>query len=356
MNQLETDFIKTLKKEKPNSVPIYCPGYPEWEFLKIYQDLYNIKIGPANLTLIEKDYDIIKKMGFNAISLWDFRRGKGGYWINKQVRVDGWGRIYKNDWYLWDGVFKDDKTIDNWEHLQLPSKENLRLLEKFLPKLKKELNIVLSLPGLFEKTWQSMGLIYFSKCLKKDNLFFIQKVVDFFSDYIKSLILTLENIGVELFLIADDCGYKNHEFIPKIMWKRLFFEKYYDIVNSIHNHNKLVILHSDGYISNLIDLFIEIGFDAIQSLEPSAGVDIFSLFKEFTNRTCFIGNLDISFLTYGTPIQIKNYVIKLISKAKETNTPLIIGPTQQINAIVKPENIRFMIETAKNYNLLENKF
>ncbi|MFX0018170.1 MAG: uroporphyrinogen decarboxylase family protein [Promethearchaeota archaeon] len=350
MNQLETDFVKTLKKETTDSVPIYCPGYPELDFLKSYQDLYNIEIDPTKFILIEKDYDIIKKMGFDAISLWDFRRGKGGYQINKQVRVDGWGRIYKNDWYFWDGVFKDEKTIDNWEHLKLPSKESLRLLEKFLPKLKHELSIALSLPGLFEKTWQSMGFIYFSKCVKKNNLSFIQKVVDFFSDYIKSLISTLEHIGVELFLVADDCGYKNNEFIPKSMWKRLFFENYYDIVNSIHNHNKLVILHSDGYISNLIDTFIEIGFDGIQSLEPSAGVNIFSLFKRFMNRICFIGNLDISFLAFGTPVQIKNYVIKLLSKAKETTTPLIVSPTQQINAIAKPENIRTMIETVKSYN------
>ncbi|MFX1259199.1 MAG: uroporphyrinogen decarboxylase family protein [Promethearchaeota archaeon] len=356
MNLLETDFVKTLKKEKTDSVSIYCPGYPELDFLKKYQDLYNIEIGPTNLTLIEKNYEIIKKMGFDAISLWDFRRRKGGYQISKQVRVDGWGRLYKNDWYLWDGVFKDEKTIENWEHLQLPSKENLRLLEKFLPKLKNKLNLVLSLPGLFEKTWQSMGFIYFSKCLKKNNLSVIQKVVDFFSDYLERLILTLENVGADLFLVADDCGYKNNEFIPKAMWKKLFSENYHNIVNSIHDHNKLVILHSDGYVSNLIDIFIEIGFDAIQSLEPSAGVDIISLFEEYNNRICFIGNLDISFLAYGTPIQIKNYVIKLISKAEETNTPLIISPTQQIDAIVKPENLRIMIETAKNYNLLKNNF
>jgi len=84
-------------------------------------------------------------------------------------------------------------------------------------------------------------------------------------------------------------------------------------------------------------------------LESSAGVNIFSLFEKFTNRICFIGNLDISFLAYGTPIQIKKYVIKLLSKAKETTTPLIVSPTQQINTIIKPENIRVMIETVKNY-------
>ena len=351
MNRLETDFIKTLKKKQTSTIPLYCPGYPEMEFLEQYQNLYKPEINNKNLILNEKNYELIKKMGFNAISLWDFRRGEGGYQINKRLRVDGWGRIYRNNWYQWDGVFKDEKTIDNWEHLRLPAKEYLKKFEIILPYLKKELDIILSLPGLFEKTWQSMGLIHFSKCLKKNNLSLIEKVIEFFSEYIKNLIIALTKIGVNLFIIADDCGYKNNEFIPKATWKKLFFENYRIMTNFIHNQNDLIILHSDGYISNLIDVFIDIGFDAIQGLEPNAGVDIFSLFKKFSDKITFIGNLDISFLIYGNPIQIKNYVIKLITKAKESNTPLIISPTQQINALVKPENIRSMITTTKYYQI-----
>jgi hypothetical protein len=352
MNQLETDFNKVLKRKKSPNIPIYCPGYPEIAFLNNYTNLYKVEVKSSDLILKKKNFEMIKRIGFDAISLWDFRRGKGGYQIDKQIKVDGWGRVYKNEWYLWDGVFKNENIIDNWEHLHIPSKEDLALLERILPKLKQNLNIILSLPGLFEKTWQSMGFTYFSRCLKRHNFSLIYRVIDFFSDYLKKLILTLQKIGVDLFLVADDCGYKRNEFISSHLWKNLFFKQYQEIVNNIHHKNNLIILHSDGYISNLMDIFVEIGFDAIQSLEPSAGVDIFQLFEKFSSKTCFIGNLDNTIhLSYGTEAQVKTYISKLIRKARENNVNLIISPTQQINARVKPENIKMMIETTKSFNL-----
>lgn len=351
MGQLETDFIKVLKRKATSIVPLYCPGYPEIEFLNKYIDLYKVDVKPSDLTLNQKNLEVIKRIGFDALSLWEFRRGKGGYQVNEQIRVDGWGRVYKDDWYLWDGVFKDENTIDNWEHLQPPSNEDLALLEKMLPKIKKRLDIVLSLPGLFEKTWQSMGFIYFSKCLKNENFSLIYSVIDFFSEYLKKLISILNKVGVDLFLVADDCGYKKNEFISVKLWKKLFFEHYQEIVTSIHNRKNLIILHSDGYISNLMEIFVEIGFDAIQSLEPSADVNIFQLFEKFANKMCFIGNLDNTIhLTYGIENKVKTYVSKLIKKARESKVSLIISPTQQINAKVIPENIKIMIDTTKSYN------
>ncbi|MFX0032026.1 MAG: uroporphyrinogen decarboxylase family protein [Promethearchaeota archaeon] len=353
MKQFETDFINVLKRKKSSSIPLYCPGYPEIDFLNKYINLYEIEIKSSDIILNQKNFEIIKRMGFDSISLWDFRCGEGGYNINDNTTVDGWGRIIKNNWYLWDGVFKNINTIDNWEHLSLPSKEDLTLLESKLPKLKEKLNIVLSLPGLFEKTWQSMGFIYFSRCLKNQDFSLIYRVIDFFSEYLKKLISTLQKIGVDLFLVADDCGYKKNEFISTNLWKKLFLERYQELVTKIHNKNNLIILHSDGYISNLMDIFVEIGFDAIQSLEPSAGVDIFQLFEKFTDKICFIGNLDISIhLTFGNTSQIKSYILKLIEKAKQNNVSLIVSPTQQINTRVKPENVKAMIETTKTFDLL----
>ncbi len=100
----------------------------------------------------------------------------------------------------------------------------------------------------------------------------------------------------------------------------------------------------------MIDNFIELGFDAVQSLEPNSGVDIFSFFKTYTNQICFIGNLDIStLLTFGTPLEVRAYIEKLIEKAKKFNSYLIISPTQQISYSVKPENIKTMIETTINF-------
>ncbi|MFX0003596.1 MAG: uroporphyrinogen decarboxylase family protein [Promethearchaeota archaeon] len=347
MHEHKTDFVKALSKEFTSRIPLYCTGYPELEFIDQYIDQYNLKTNNVDLILNNKNYTIIEQMGFDAISLWDFRRGEGGYNLDAERRVDGWGRIYKGDWYLWDGVFRSEKIIQDWEHLKLPSKENLKKLKIFLKRSNTCLEFVYSLPGLFEKTWQSMGFNYFAKCLKRNNLNFIKDVVQFFTDYIKKLIKLLQAAEAKTFLITDDFGYKNRTFIPKELWKRLFYKSYSEIINLIHQMNQKIIIHSDGYISDMIGIFIDLGLDGVQSLEPNAGVDIFSLFKKYGNKICFIGNLDISLLSFGTPQEVKTYTTKLITKAKENYCSLIVSPSQQINKKCKPININTMIEMTK---------
>ena len=345
-----TNFARVLSKEYVNTIPLYCTGYPEKEFIQNYLKLYDIKkVKIENLILDQQDYNIIQQMGFDAISLWNYRRGKGGYPLSDQLRVDGWGRIYKEEWYTWEGIFKDEEIIKQWNHLNFPPKEKLKELELFLKNVHDNLDIVLSLPGLFEKTWQSMGFKFFAKSLQS-NINLIVKISNFFLEYVKKLVKILQSIGVRFFIVADDVGYKNREFIPKQIWKRLFFKSYQELIHMIHKENQKVILHSDGYISDMIDLFIELGFDAVQSLEPNSGVNIFKLFQKFENKICFIGNLDITLLSFGTPFQVKSYVKKLIKKAKEFRSPLIISPTQQINSKVNPKNVKIMIDTVKEFN------
>jgi uroporphyrinogen decarboxylase len=346
MSHHKSNFIKALSKEPTREIPIYCTGYPESQFIDNYITQYNLKVEKNNLILNDKNYSIIKLIGFDAISLWDFRRGKGGFVHNDQIRVDGWGRLYKGNWYMWDGVFKNEEMIENWEHLNLPSEENFINLRNFLDRTNNNFEFAISLPGLFEKTWQSMGLKFFAKCLKK-NVEFINRVLSFFSNYLKTLIKAIQLTGATTFLIADDIGYKKRTFIPKEIWRKLFFEEYKEIIHMIHQKTHYVILHSDGYISDMISTFIDLGFDAIQSLEPSAGVDIFNLFKKFKNQICFIGNLDMSLLSFGTPQEVKAYTEKLITKAKKYHCPLVVSPSQQINRKCVPKNINVVIETAK---------
>ncbi|MFW9828539.1 MAG: uroporphyrinogen decarboxylase family protein [Candidatus Thorarchaeota archaeon] len=340
------NFLKALSKEIPTEIPLYCTGYPEIEFIENYIKQYDLKINENILLLNNKNYSIIKKMGFDAVSLWDYRRGEGGFFLENNRKVDSWGRIYSGEWYLWDGVFKSEDIISEWNHLNFPSQEKLLELKSFLIKDKNDLEYVISLPGLFEKTWQSMGFYYFSKCLKK-NQKLIEFTIDYFYNYLKELIIRLQNTGAYIFLVADDFGYKNRIFIPKEILIKLFFERYRRIVELIHRKNQFVILHSDGYISDLIEYFIDLEFDAVQSLEPNAGVNIFSLFKRYNNQICFIGNLDISLLSFGNPIQVKCYVMNLIRKAKQYNCSLVISPTQQINSKCQTKNINTMIKTTK---------
>ncbi|MEJ2280049.1 MAG: uroporphyrinogen decarboxylase family protein [Candidatus Lokiarchaeota archaeon] len=234
-------FLKVLNGETNGSIPLYCTGYPEHEFIIQYRKKYSIYNRESDMILNKKDYS-------NK--------------TNHSTKVDGWGRVFKGDWYTWEGVFKNPEILDNWKYLILPSNEKIEKLKKFLSINRKDLNYILSLPGLFEKTWQSMGFVFFSKCLKK-NQELIFKVVKFFHTYIENLVKSLKKANVKVFLIADDLGYKNRTFLPKDIWEFFFLQDYMDLVEYIKKDNESnVILHSDGYISSMMDLFIEIGFDA----------------------------------------------------------------------------------------------
>ena len=75
MNLNKTDFLKALSKEITTQIPIYCTGYPESEFINNYINQYRLKINSKEIELNQKNYNFIDQMGFNTISLWDFRRG-----------------------------------------------------------------------------------------------------------------------------------------------------------------------------------------------------------------------------------------------------------------------------------------
>jgi uroporphyrinogen decarboxylase len=348
---MENSFLTSLKRNKTeNKIPLYCTGYPEEKFIRIYKRKYGLKTTNSQMVLNGKDYSLIKGIGFDAVSLWEYRRGEGGYLIEdsrRNLRVDGWGRIYHKDWYTWKGCFTNEETLENWTHLTLPSKKKLKKLKEFLYKNEDTFNYVLSIPGLFEKTWQSMGFVLFSKSIK-NNQKIISSVIEFFQNYLFKLITVLKEAGASVFLFADDIGYKRRTFIQKSLWDQFFQKPYKELVDYIKKDNHYIILHSDGFISNMIESFIEIGFDAIQGLEPNAGVDIFSLFKTYGSDICFIGNVDVStHLTFGKKEDVAQYIAKLKKYAREYNAFLIVSPTQQIHSKVKPQNLKTMINATK---------
>jgi len=86
-------FLKVLSKIQSEYVPVYCMGYPKTEFINNFIYRYKLESNPTEYTLHGNDYNFIKLMSFDAISIWDYRRGKGGYELNKSLCVDGWGNL-----------------------------------------------------------------------------------------------------------------------------------------------------------------------------------------------------------------------------------------------------------------------
>ncbi len=69
--------------------------------------------------------------------------------------------------------------------------------------------------------------------------------------------------------------------------------------------NVPVFLHTDGDIRAVLPQIADCGFDGLQSLQPSANVDILAVKRQYGNRLCLWGNLDLDrLMTAGTPLEV----------------------------------------------------
>ncbi len=85
-----------------------------------------------------------------------------------------------------------------------------------------------------------------------------------------------------------------------------------------------VILHSDGNIGPLLDLFLDLGFDGINPVEPKAGLDAVALREKYGDRLVLIGGLcNAQVLPEGNPEKVRQHVKRVLSAGKDGG--LIIG-------------------------------
>lgn len=119
--------------------------------------------------------------------------------------------------------------------------------------------------------------------------------------------------GADLILIADDIAFNSGPLLPAATMDVLAWPFYADMIRRIKAHRDVpVFLHTDGDIRTLLDKIVECGFDGIQSIQPSAGMDIVAVKKQYGDRLCLMGNLDLDrLMPFGTPAEIDTEVRRL---------------------------------------------
>lgn len=107
--------------------------------------------------------------------------------------------------------------------------------------------------------------------------------------------------------IADDWGAQQSLLISPVLWRSFFKPLYKDYCDLAHAHGKDVVMHSDGYIVDIIPDLIEIGVNAINAQLFCMPIE--ELAAAFAGRICFWGEIDRQrLLTSGTPQEVRQAV------------------------------------------------
>ena len=127
-----------------------------------------------------------------------------------------------------------------------------------------------------------------------DESDFVQEMIDFWTDFVsETMAPILENVELDYVCISEDMAYKEHSMISPRMVRKFLLPTYKRWVSELKKGGcPIVSLDSDGYIGELIPIWIEAGIDCCEPLEVAAGNDIVEYRRLYGKRMAYKGGID----------------------------------------------------------------
>ena len=162
----------------------------------------------------------------------------------------------------------------------------------------------------------------------------------------------LEKVGeyTDVVMIADDFGWSSAPYMSPKDFGELITPYYVDLVGEIkgrYPHIKFY-LHSHGQIMDLVPDLVDCGVDILNPLLPLDNMDPVRLKKEFGQRLCFHGGIDVEqVMPFGTVEEVRAHV-------RETMDILAPGggywfKAQVISPLIPADNLIAAYELAREY-------
>jgi len=124
-------------------------------------------------------------------------------------------------------------------------------------------------------------------------------------------------LGFDALFILDDWGLQDRLMISPEKWHELWGPRYKRIFEAAHAHGLQTLLHSCGYILDILDGLIDAGLDVIQ-LDQQLNMGIEKLAK-YRGRITFFCPVDIqAVMPRGDENEIRAYVRRMVN---ELGTP-----------------------------------
>jgi len=158
----------------------------------------------------------------------------------------------------------------------------------------------LTIPGPFWQLRDWIGLESLCVMMIEDPEF-VDELAAFWTDYILQVLAPiLSRVEVDFVQVNEDMAYKMHSMISPRMIRRFLMPCWQRWNAALAAANVGVrSVDSDGYIGELIPLWIEAGFQNTWPLEVAAGNDILAFRKRYRRNITFGGGIDKRALAAG---------------------------------------------------------
>lgn len=116
---------------------------------------------------------------------------------------------------------------------------------------------------------------------------------DRYADWLCGLVDSVIEAGVDLITLSDDWGSNQNMLFSPRMWRRMIGPYAKRVVQHARSQGLPVNLHSDGYIMDIMDDLVDIGYTMIHPLQESAGMDPQTIKEKYGDKLVLYGSLDV---------------------------------------------------------------
>ena len=154
------------------------------------------------------------------------------------------------------------------------------------------------------------------------------------------------DVGIGAVVTASDLGDNHGPFFNPEQMERYIYPYLHDWSEYVKKLGLFSILHCDGNINDLIEPLANSGIDALQAIDPLAGMDIFKVKETIGDKICLCGNIDCGIIVLDDTEAIKQQTSALTSYFTGKRG-FILGAS---NAIAHETNINSYLELVNDAN------
>ena len=353
MNSKERYISVYNNRNKLDRVPTFVQHFLN-EFIDLHKNAVLSNKGPGPFDNLY--FDIPYLLGFESIfafipSPLKFRLTKIKLDDGSSVRIkeDGQPATRQSTYYEGGYINSMDILNDIKANQRIINREkDIKHVLAFHDKISPKIFPVLAVDGIFDRTWQAMGMNEFSRNFRKKTKLY-RELIKFYAEIAKINIQALiENKEDRVLVvnILDDMAFKGRTMIPPQRWNEDFLPLYKEITSMISDAGMIPQIHTDGDVTEIIPSLIKAGFRGLQGWE--GGCDPYYINDKFPDFVV-IGFADVhKILPFGSKEEIENHVKQLMDALKE-NRHFIIGPTTVIFKEIPLKNVEFFINGVKKY-------
>jgi len=159
-----------------------------------------------------------------------------------------------------------------------------------------------------------------------DDPALIEEMIEHLTFFYSTIAAKIFKTGIQLdwVMFWEDMCYNHGPLLSPDMYAKYCLPFYRTMIEMIMRHNvKVIMLDSDGQISDLIPLWLEVGINVMHPMEVAAGMDVRKIRRQYGNQVRFLGGIDKRAIARG-PAAIDAEVIPKVSAIMESGGGMVV--------------------------------